>query len=77
MFDLTGHTAFITGAGQGLGAQIARTLLYQGAAVILNDLFADRADQVAQELVAAGGKAVTAIADISDLEGLRAAKQDA
>ncbi|MDO9485528.1 MAG: SDR family oxidoreductase [Actinomycetota bacterium] len=77
MFDLTGRTAFITGAGQGLGAQIARTLSEQGAAVILNDLFAERADAVAAELNAAGGKAVTAIADISDLEALKAAKNDA
>ncbi|MDP2013363.1 MAG: SDR family NAD(P)-dependent oxidoreductase [Actinomycetota bacterium] len=77
MFDLTGRTAFITGAGQGLGAQIARTLSSQGAAVILNDLFAERADAVAEELRAAGGRATTAIADISDLEALRAAKDDA
>ncbi|MDD2859097.1 MAG: SDR family oxidoreductase [Candidatus Nanopelagicales bacterium] len=77
MFDLTGHTAFITGAGQGLGAQIARTLSGQGAAIILNDLVADRADAVAEELRSAGGSATTAIADISDLEALRAAKDDA
>jgi len=77
MFDLTGRTAFITGAGQGLGAEIARTLSKQGAAVILNDLFSERADAVVEELQAAGGKATTAIADISDLEALRAAKDKA
>jgi NAD(P)-dependent dehydrogenase (short-subunit alcohol dehydrogenase family) len=57
MFDLTGRTAFITGAGQGLGAQIARTLSSQGAAVILNDLFAERADAVAAELIAKDAEA--------------------
>lgn len=77
MFDLTGRTAFITGAGQGLGAQIARVLSSQGAAVILNDLFAERADQVVEEITAAGGRATTAIADISDMDALRAAKDDA
>ncbi len=77
MFDLSGRTAFITGAGQGLGAEIARTLSKQGAAVILNDLFSERADAVVEELKAAGGKATTAIADISDLEALRAAKEAA
>ena len=77
MFDLSGRTAFITGAGQGLGAVIARTLADQGAAVILNDLFAERADGVAAEINAAGGRAVTAIADICDLEALRAATEDA
>jgi len=77
MFDLSGRTAFITGAGQGLGAQIARVLSGQGAAVILNDLFAERAEAVAAELTAAGGKATTAIADICDLEAVHAAKADA
>jgi len=77
MFDLSGRTAFITGSGQGLGAVIAHTLSDQGASVILNDLFADRADGVAAEINAAGGKAVTAIADISDLDALRVAKDAA
>lgn len=34
--DLTGHVALVTGASQGLGAEMARTLGTAGAAVVVN-----------------------------------------
>ena len=56
--------AIITGAGQGIGRQIARTLAEEGAKVVVNDLFQERADAVAEEVRAAGGEALALQADV-------------
>lgn len=66
MFDLSGRTALVTGAGQGVGAGIARLLAAQGAAVAVNDLQAVRAMQTVQSIVQAGGRAMTAVCDVAD-----------
>ena len=71
MFNLDGHCALVTGAGQGVGAQIARVLASQGATVLVNDLFQDRADAIVEEICASGGKAAVLIADITKLDALK------
>lgn len=73
MFDLTGRTALVTGAGQNIGAGIARGLAGQGAHVIVNDYFADRAQATTDEIVAAGGSAVPNVFDVTDLDAVQAA----
>ncbi len=67
MFDLTGRVALVTGGGQNVGAGIARALAAQGARVAVNDIVADRAAAVADEI---GG--VAAAFDVTDLDSVRA-----
>ena len=53
-----GRVAIITGAGNGLGRTYALDLARRGAAVVVNDIGKESADQVVAEIKAAGGKAV-------------------
>ena len=78
--DLTGRVALITGASQGIGAQIVRTFHAAGAMVLLNhpDVGTTRADaeRLADELnaVRAGSAAVLA-ADVADADAVRVMMQ--
>jgi NAD(P)-dependent dehydrogenase (short-subunit alcohol dehydrogenase family) len=68
VFDLSGRVAVVTGAGQGVGAGIAKVLAEAGADVCVNDFHADRAERVAAEI---GGRATPF--DVTDLDGVKAA----
>lgn len=60
MTSLTGKRAFITGASRGIGAAIARRFAAEGAAVAIGyERSADRANAIARDIEAAGGRAVT------------------
>lgn len=64
--NLNDKVAIVTGAGQGLGEAIAKTLAMAGARVAVNDLNPDRAHRVTTEIVAAGGQAIAIAADIAN-----------
>ena len=73
ILDLNGKVTLVTGAGQGVGRQIAlHFAAHKAAGVVVNDYFLDRAEQVAREINAAGGKAIAAQADVTDLASVRA-----
>jgi 3-oxoacyl-[acyl-carrier protein] reductase len=58
-------SAIVTGAGSGIGRAIAIRLSEDGYAILVNDLHPDRAQAVADEIVAAGGKAEAVAGDVS------------
>jgi 3-oxoacyl-[acyl-carrier protein] reductase len=73
-----GRVAIVTGAGRGIGREHALMLAAEGAKVVVNDLGgsasgegtdAGPAQQVVDEIVAAGGEAVANTEDISDWAG--------
>ena len=73
MFRLDKKIAFVTGAGSGIGEQIARLFAQQGAHVILNDIRVDAAEQVASEIRAVGGSTRTQQLDVADESQVKAA----
>ncbi len=73
MLDLTGKTALITGAGRGVGLGIAHVLGQQGARLLINDLFPERAEQACKELTAAGMSASALPFDATDYEAVATA----
>ena len=66
MGSLDGRVVVITGAGRGIGRAHAEFLAEEGAAVVVNDLDKEPAEDVVADIVAAGGQAVACCGDVSD-----------
>lgn len=65
--SLEGRVAIVTGSGQNIGAAIARRLAEAGAAVVVNGHASQaNVDRTVAEIVAAGGRAIGVLADVSE-----------
>ena len=64
--NLQGKRVVVTGAAQGLGREIAKTLAREGAQVLTLDVRADGAAATAGEIASAGGEAQALPADVTD-----------
>lgn len=70
---LRGRVAIVTaGGGPGMGRAFSLALADAGAAVAVADIDGARADSVAAEITAAGGRAIALTVDVSQREGVRA-----
>jgi 3-oxoacyl-[acyl-carrier protein] reductase len=70
---LNGKVALVTGAGRGVGREIAASLAREGASVAINyRASATDADALAAEITAAGGKAKSYQADVADFAAVSA-----
>ena len=67
LLTLEGRVALITGAGQGIGRQIAlHFAAHKAAGVVVNDYVLERAEAVAEEVKQAGGNAIALQGDVTD-----------
>jgi 3-oxoacyl-[acyl-carrier protein] reductase len=73
MAGVANRVALVTGGAQGIGAEVARRLAADGARVGVLDLNLDSAQQVAEQITAAGGQAIGLGADVSKREQVQAA----
>lgn len=73
MTQLQDQVALVTGAGRGLGAQIAHALADAGCRVAVADLDRGLAERVAGEIDKAGGHALPLVLDVADATAARQA----
>src|SRR5690606_6761855 len=71
---LAGRVAIVTGAAQGIGAEYARRLAAEGAAVAVADIVDGSA--LAASIAAAGGRAIALKVDVTSADSVQAMVAD-
>lgn len=77
LYDMTGRTAVITGAGRGIGEGIAVVLADAGAAVVCAARRTEEVERVVADIRAAGGRALAVTTDVTDKAAVAALAQAA
>jgi NAD(P)-dependent dehydrogenase (short-subunit alcohol dehydrogenase family) len=77
MTEIAGKAAVVTGGGSGIGMGLAKELARQGAKVVVADIILDKAQAVAAEIEAAGGRAVAIHCDVCERSSIKAMKAEA
>jgi NAD(P)-dependent dehydrogenase (short-subunit alcohol dehydrogenase family) len=73
LFDLSGRTALVTGASQGLGRRFAKTLAGHGAAVGLAARQLDKLAELEREIEADGGRVASVALDVTNRNSIERA----
>jgi 3-oxoacyl-[acyl-carrier protein] reductase len=76
LFDLIGKTAFVTGAGRGIGKEIALTLARAGANIVVSDV-ADSVFDIKKELESIKVQSLAIKCDVSSQQQVEDAKNQA
>lgn len=66
--DFHHKTAIVTGAGMGIGFEIARQLALRGASVVLNDVDEGRATAATDHIRKEGGHCLPVVGNVADVE---------
>jgi len=73
IFRLNGRVALVTGASSGLGERFAEVAAANGAAVVLVARRKERLEKLKAKIEKAGGRALVAVADVTDRKAMVAA----
>ncbi|NNN18700.1 MAG: SDR family oxidoreductase [Acidimicrobiaceae bacterium] len=69
--DLTGHRAIITGAGSGIGRQVAFIMAASGADVAVADINLEAAEETVKTISQNGGKAKAFLVDVTSRQSIQ------